>query len=169
MSQHKHWNVYYNSPNELDNPTFVASGAGFYDHTHLYDYVAVGTHSNYPLPCDHESECYSPELTGGRDKGFGDDNHNGAIQWSGNDPVGCDDSCVEDLGSQDFMADSFWRNMIWGVDPPLAPTLDQLSKAPGGPDSPDGSHSSIYDDPTSTALLKPGDLVQEYEHDIGSP
>jgi Fibronectin type III domain len=173
MSQHTQWSVYYNSPNELDNPGFISNGAGFYAHTHLYDYVAVGTHSNYPLPCDHESECFSPVVTGSLASftvdGLGDDDHNGAIQWSGNDPAGCAESCVEALGSQDFMADSFWRNLIWGVDPPLPPTLDQLSGAPGGPDSPNGSHSSIYEDPTSTALLTPGNLVQEYQSDIYAP
>jgi hypothetical protein len=171
FSQHRQWSRYENNAGTNGLEALSWDGAGFRDHTHLLDYVAIGSHANYPLPCDHAENCYSPE-PGRLFTGDGEADHNGATAWFGNTDDECYETCVEDLDSQDFMADTgvgpLWLEAYWGVVPPLSAGNSTLNGAPGGPDATDGSHSTIYDDPGGSPLLKDGSLLDELYSDNDS-
>lgn len=166
-SQHKHWMVYQNTADGLQNPEWSQYSTPDRG-THIRVYVAQGTHANYPLPCNNDA-CYNQtvdEGTSGSGLGGpeGEATHPDeadATPWVFNDDDSCESLCVTSLDGNAFATFGYALGLV----PPISPNSNMLNEAPGGP----AEHANVFEHPDGMSSgFEPGNLQTEADDDLGS-
>ena len=161
-SQHGNWHR-YSAQDMVDHQS--SDDSGFVNVRHPIDYVAAGTHANYPDYC--AGSCVNWDKLSLIPSGEANHNGTGPAFLANNDQV-CAATCTANLNSADFMYSSF--PLRWGLDPTHScDGIDHcivnsgLQQAPGGPDYPEPGHAENYDDPGGTPVSGAGHWQSDAE------